>query len=206
VGLGFVNEYRAEKAAEALHSQIRQHTTVTRAGATLTVDVTGLVPGDLVELRLGDIVPADVRLTAVAALDCDESVLTGESVPVVKSAEAVPAGTGLGDLSSCALMGTVVHAGSGVVVATASHAEFGKIAAGLDTHPLDTAFQVGLTRFSMLLVYVAAGLTTSIFLLNVVLHKPILDALLFSLAIAVGITRSCCRQWCPPASPPGHGG
>ena len=87
-------------------------------------------------------------------------------------------------------MGTVVNAGSGrgVVVSTGARTEFGKIAAGLSTHQLDTEFQVGLRKFSMLLVYVAGALTTSIFVLNVVLHKPIMDALLFSLAIAVGIT------------------
>jgi Mg2+-importing ATPase len=190
VGLGFVNEYRAEKAAEALHSQIRHQTVAVRDGQPTTVDVTVLVPGDLVELRLGDIVPADVRLIEVTGLECDESVLTGESLPVDKNTAAVPTGTPLAELSGCALMGTVVHAGSavGVVVATGARTEFGAIAAGLSTHQLDTEFQVGLRKFSMLLVYVAATLTTSIFVINVVLHKPIIDALLFSLAIAVGIT------------------
>jgi Mg2+-importing ATPase len=75
-----------------------------------------------------------------------------------------------------------------VVVATGARTQFGSIAAGLDTHPLDTEFQVGLRRFSMLLVYVAGSLTAAIFLANILLDKPILDALLFSLAIAVGIT------------------
>ena len=74
------------------------------------------------------------------------------------------------------------------MVATGARTEFGKIAAGLSTHQLDTEFQVGLRKFSMLLVYVAGTLTSSIFVINVVLHKPIIDALLFSLAIAVGIT------------------
>jgi Mg2+-importing ATPase len=126
----------------------------------------------------------------VTGLECDESVLTGEALPVEKSIAAVAAGTPLADLIGCALMGTVVQAGSavGVVVATGARTEFGRIAAGLSTHPLDTEFQVGLRRFSMLLVYVAAALTTTIFVLNVALHKPPLDALLFSLAIAVGIT------------------
>ena len=190
VGLGFVNEYRAEKAAEALHSQISHQTAVIRDGRSAMVDVTALVPGDLVELRLGGIVPADIRLLEVSGLECDESVLTGESLPVGKDSNAVPPGTNLAELSGCALMGTVVHAGSadGVVVATGARTEFGKIAAGLNTHQLDTEFQVGLSRFSMLLVYVAGALTTSIFVINVVLHKPIMDALLFSLAIAVGIT------------------
>jgi P-type Mg2+ transporter len=190
VGLGFVNEYRAEKAAEALHDQIRHETVVTRDGTSATIDVTDLVPGDLVHLSLGDIVPADLRLVTVSGLGCDESVLTGESLPVDKDTDAVAAGTALAELSGCALMGTVVNAGSGrgVVVSTGARSEFGKIAAGLSTHQLDTEFQVGLRKFSMLLVYVAGALTTSIFVLNVVLHKPIMDALLFSLAIAVGIT------------------
>ena len=190
VGLGFVNEYRAEKAAEALHDQIRHETVVVRDGRPVSVNVTELVPGDVVRLTLGDIVPADLRLIAATGLECDESVLTGESLPVDKHVDPVPAGTPLAELTSCALMGTVVNAGSGhgVVVATGARAEFGKIAAGLSSHQLDTEFQVGLRKFSMLLVYVAGALTTSIFVLNVALHKPIMDALLFSLAIAVGIT------------------
>ena len=190
VGLGFVNEYRAEKAAEALHSQIHHEAIVTRGGKARPVDVTSLVPGDLVELCLGDIVPADLRLIEVTGLECDESVLTGESLSLEKSTTPVRAGTPLAELTGCALMGTVVHAGSGrgVVVSTGAHTEFGMIAAGLSTHQLDTEFQVGLRKFSMLLVYVAGSLTTSIFVINVVLHKPVIDAALFSLAIAVGIT------------------
>ena len=190
VGLGFVNEFRAEKAAEALHSQIHHETVVLRDGRPVEADVTALVPGDVVELRLGDVVPADIRLLAVAGLECDESVLTGESLPVDKNPDPVPAGTPLAELAACALMGTVVHAGSGrgIVVSTGPRTEFGKIAAGLDTHPWTPGSRSGLRKFSMLLVYVAGALTTTIFVMNVVLHKPIIDALLFSLAIAVGIT------------------
>jgi Mg2+-importing ATPase len=190
VGLGFVNEYRAELAAQALHSQLRHEVVVRRDGRPVSVDVTELVPGDVVELRLGSLVPADLRLLEVTGLECEESVLTGESLPVDKSTAPVPAGTPLAELSCCALMGTVVHAGSGrgVVVATGVRTEFGGIAAGLATHQTSTEFQVGLSRFSLLLVYVAGALTTSIFVINVALHRPVLDALLFSLAIAVGIT------------------
>jgi Mg2+-importing ATPase len=120
VGLGFVNEYRAEKAAEALHSSIHHRCVVLRSGHPRSADVTELVPGDVIDLQLGEVVPADVRLLATAGLECEESVLTGESVPAEKSAEAVPAGTPLAELRCCALMGTVVRAGSGtgVVVAT----------------------------------------------------------------------------------------
>lgn len=177
VGLGFVNEFRAEKTAQSLHAKIRHRAVVLRDGRPQEVEVTGLVPGDVVELRLGDIVPADLRLLQAAGLECGESVLTGESLPVAKDPAPVPAGTPLAELSGCALMGTVVHSGSGrgVVVATGAEAEFGKIAAGLGGHLLETEFQVGLRRFSMLLVYVAGALTTSVFIINVALHKPLID-------------------------------
>lgn len=190
VGLGFVNEYRAEKTAASLHSQVSHEAVVLRSGAFTRVPVTTLVPGDVVELGRGDVVPADVRLTSVVGLECDESVLTGESQPVEKGTDPVGPGAALAELSGCALMGTVVHAGTGagVVVATGPRTEFGAIAAGLNTHQLDTEFQVGLRRFSMLLVKVAGALTGTVFVVNVVMQKPFLDALLFSLAIAVGIT------------------
>lgn len=190
VGLGFGNEYRAAKTAESLHSQIHHRALVTRGDHQVLVDVTELVPGDVLELRLGDVVPADIRLLSATELECDESVLTGESLPVAKTAAPCPSGLPLAELSSCALMGTVVHAGSGrgVVIVTGSRAEFGRIASGLDTRHPETQFQAGLRSFSMLLVQVAAVLTTFIFGVNLALHRPIIDALLFSLAIAVGIT------------------
>ena len=190
VGLGFVNEYRAERAAEALHDQISSRCVAVRDGRPVSVDVVGLVPGDVVELRLGEIVPADVRLLDAADLECVESVLTGESLPVAKAPHVLPPGTALAELTNCALMGTVVAAGSahGLVVATAGRAAFGRIAVGLGTRPPETQFQVGLRQFSLLLVRVAAVLTAGIFVINVVLRRPVLDALLFSLAIAVGIS------------------
>jgi Mg2+-importing ATPase len=190
VGLGVVNEFRAEKAAEGLHSQITHRCVVRRDGRSAPVDVVDLVPGDVVDLRLGEVVPADLRLLSTTGLEVDESVLTGESMPVEKSSAPVAAGSALGDLTCCALMGTVVQAGSGigVVVATGGRAEFGRIALGLGAHPPETAFQVGLRRFSMLLVQVAAVLTIAIFAVNLLLHRPVMDSLLFSLAIAVGIS------------------
>ena len=154
------------------------------------MDVTELVPGDVVDLQLGQVVPADLRLLAVAGLECDESVLTGESLPAEKSAGPVATGTPLAELSSCALMGTVVRAGSGtgVVVATGGDAGFGRIAVSLGQQQPETEFQAGLRKFSMLLVQVAGALTGAIFIINVALHKPVLDALLFSLAIFDFIT------------------
>ena len=189
VGLGFVNEYRSEVAVAALHANIRHETLVWRDGTAQRIDVASLVPGDVISLRVGDLVPADVRLIEAVQLECDEAVLTGEPVPAVKN--IVPSATDSEvDLPSCAFMGTVVHQGSGraVVVATGSSTAFGKIAVGLGEEQAETAFQAGLRGFSKLLVKVAAVLTISIFVINVAFSRPLLEALLFSLAIAIGIT------------------
>ncbi|GAA2845083.1 magnesium-translocating P-type ATPase [Paenarthrobacter ilicis] len=190
VGLGFSNEFRAERASESLHSQISHRALVLREGRTLAVDVTNVVPGDVVQLGLGTIVPADLRLLETNSLLCDESILTGESLPTEKDPSPVLDGVALGDRTSCAFMGTVVHSGggTGVVVATGRGTEFGRIASGMGERQPQTEFQLGLRRFSFLLLQVALGLTTLIFIINVLLQRPIIESLLFSLAIAVGIT------------------
>lgn len=190
VGLGFVNEFRAERAADALHDRMRHTVVVVRDGARRSVDVTELVPGDVVVLSVGTVVPADLRLIECASLECDESIVTGEATAAAKSLAPVAAGTGIGDLASCGLMGTVVHAGGGfgVVVATGAETEFGRIAVGLGEDQPQTEFQRGLGRFSTFLLAVALVLSSVIFAASLVLGRPLLESLLFSLAIAVGIT------------------
>ncbi|BBX65585.1 magnesium-translocating P-type ATPase [Mycobacterium saskatchewanense] len=190
IGLGFVNEYRAERAAAALHAGVHHNTLVRRDGNFVALDVTALVPGDIVRLALGEAVPADVRLIEASGLECNESILTGESTGSEKSPHPVPEGTELAEASDLAFMGTIVSAGegTGVVYATGKNAEFGRIAAGLDERAPETGFQVGLRRFSYLLLQVAVALMVVILLSNLLLSKPIIDSVLFSLAIAVGIT------------------
>lgn len=190
VGLGFVNEYRSERAVAALHANIRHEAVVQRDGIDRQLDVHDLVPGDVVSLHIGDVVPGDMRILEAAQLECDEAVLTGESMPAVKQVEPVSQSVSSVDLPSCAFMGTLVHQGlgRGVIVSTGSATAFGKIAVGLGAPPAYTAFQAGLKDFSKFLVWVAGLLTISIFVINVVLSRPIIDALLFSLAIAIGIT------------------
>jgi P-type Mg2+ transporter len=190
VGLGFVNEYRAERAAEALHSSITHMVTVFRGDEPTSHEVTHLVPGDVVHLDVGSIVPADLRILAASGLECDESILTGESVPAVKSPDPVTAGATLAELSSCLFMGTVVSQGScdAVVVATGSRTQFGVIAMGLGEQQPQTEFQLGLSRFSLLLARVGGALSLVIFAVNIILGRPFIDSVLFSLAVAVGIT------------------
>ncbi|PVZ58400.1 magnesium-translocating P-type ATPase [Arthrobacter sp. H-02-3] len=190
VGLGFSNEFRAERAAEALHSRVTHRAVVVRDGTAREVEVTALVPGDVVHLGIGAIIPADMRVLTAKDLLCDESILTGESLPVGKDPAPVTGAVALGDLTSCLFMGTVIQSGSctGVVVATGGRAEFGRIALGLGERQPQTEFQLGLKRFSFLLLQVAIGLTSLIFVANLLLHRPVIESLLFSLAIAVGIT------------------
>ncbi|GAA2203030.1 magnesium-translocating P-type ATPase [Sinomonas flava] len=188
--LGFVNEYRAEKTAADLHGRISHTAVVLRGGTERPVPVRELVPGDVIRVGLGAIVPADARLLEAEGLEADEGVLTGESAAVDKAVDPVPEGTNLAELTSCVLMGTVVHAGScrAVVVATGPHTEFGRIAAGLAQGLPETSFQRGLKQFSLMLLWVGLSLTVGILVINLLLQRPFLESVLFSLAIAVGIT------------------
>ncbi|MHB1571690.1 MAG: cation-translocating P-type ATPase, partial [Solirubrobacteraceae bacterium] len=190
VGLGFFNEYRSARAVEALHSQLRHKALVLRDGEPVPVDVTLLVPGDVVQLSVGDMVPADMRLLRADGLECDESVLTGESLPVEKSVDVVGARESPLALPSCAFMGTVVRSGSGsgLVVQTGAGPEFGQIAVRLGERQPQTAFQLGLRTFSLMLVGVTAMLAGIILVINLLLGHGVLDSILFALAIAVGLT------------------
>jgi Mg2+-importing ATPase len=190
VGLGFVNELRSEQAISALHDRVRHRATVRRDGVDIEVDVTALVPGDLVRLELGQLVPADVRLLSATELECDEAVLTGETVPVAKRSDAAAAGESALDLPSCAFMGTIVRSGTGLglVAATGGATEFGRIALQLGERHERTAFERGLRSFTNLLVRITALLVVAIAGINLLRGQKVLDTALFALSIAVGLT------------------
>jgi Mg2+-importing ATPase len=190
IALGFVNEYRAERATAALHSRVHHVALVRRDRRFVKIDVTDLVVGDVIRLALGEAVPADVRLIEVTGLECNESILSGESTAAEKWPAEVNHGVGLADSTDLAFMGTIVSAGDGVgvVYAAGVNTEFGRIAAGLGERHPETQFQVGLRQFSYLLLWVALTLTAFILVINLLLHRPLIESLLFALAIAVGIT------------------
>jgi len=188
VGLGFVNEFRAAVAMSSLRSKISQNATVLRDGVTSLVSVTTLVPGDVIKLSIGELVPADVRFLSADQCECDEGVLTGESLPVAKTPSTNLQSDG-SSLSNCAYMGTIVRQGSAqaVVILTGTRTAFGRIATGVTDSHGQSAFEIGLAKFSRFLFLVAALLTVFIFAANIILARPLIEALLFSLAIAVGI-------------------
>ena len=210
VGLGFVNEYRAEKAAEALHDQIHHETVVDPRRASGSCGCHG--PCARRRGRRYAWVTSSRPMSGCwrspawsATSRCSRaSRCLSTSTPTRRRR-----GRRWPSCPGARLMGTVVHAGSGrgVVVSTGARTEFGKIAAGLSTHQLDTEFQVGLRKFSMLLVYVAGSLTT----VDLRHQRGAAQADHGRAAVLAGHrgrhhTRSCCPLLCPPASPPDHAG
>jgi len=190
VGLSFVSEYRSERAVADLRARVAPKALALRDGQRAEINAAELVPGDIVYLNVGDIVPADVRLLEVRGLECDESALTGEALPQAKTAN--PSAGQEADLtrSCCAYSGTIVKDGLGtsVVVATGGSAQYGSIALQLSREAPRTAFELGLRDFSLLLVRVTVVLTSCTFGINVLLHRPIVESLLFALSIAIGLT------------------
>lgn len=185
IAMGFLTEFRAEKAIADLHSRITHHATVVRDGKVKSILNSELVPGDVVMLRIGSVVPADLKLIEVDGLECDESVITGESLPVVKGIDQ-----GLGDGKNMALMGTVVRigTGTGIVIATGNKTEFGVIAEQLGTrHPL-TSFQLGLREFSLFLLRISIFITVCVLVGNVLLGRSVIESALYALALSVGMT------------------
>jgi P-type Mg2+ transporter len=189
VGLGFFNEYRSEQTLATLRTQTGRRATVLRDGAVRELTAAELVPGDICLLQTGDVVPADLRLLEAAELTVDEAALTGEAYPAEKHIAAADGVAGAVH-GGCTYMGTVVRSGRGlgVVGATGMETRLGAVAGGLGERQPPTAFQRGLSSFAGLLAKVTGVLTVFIFIANAALGKPVLDALLFSLAIAVGLT------------------
>ncbi|MFH0849007.1 MAG: magnesium-translocating P-type ATPase [archaeon] len=188
--LGFAQEYKSEKAVDELRKYMSYQAVVIREGTKRSVDTKELVPGDLVNLAMGDVVPADLRLLETDELQTNESVLTGESTPVEKVATPIELDSPLPhQLSNMALMGSEVMAGlgSGLVVATGRRTYFGKVASSLSLLPPKTDFQKNIARFGSFLVKLILALTVFVFIVNSLLGRGIFEALLFAVALAVGI-------------------
>lgn len=189
--LGFVQEFRAEKTVRALRKLIAQKAKVLRNGEKIEIENKFLVPGDIVYLNIGDIVPADIRLLQEEEMTIDESSLTGESVPVLKTTMVTPDSRTLPQyLKNIAFMGTHVMSGSGygVAIATGEKTFFGKTASYLKEPEIVSDFEKSMTNFSTFLLKIILIMTFFIFLVNSVLQHGVLESFLFALALAVGIT------------------
>ncbi|MGF0118644.1 HAD-IC family P-type ATPase [Promicromonospora sp. Marseille-Q5078] len=171
--IGFVQEGRAESALDGIRRMLSVHAEARRDGAWAKVDADDVVPGDVVRVRSGDRVPADVRLLQATNLRVEESALTGESVAAGKSADAVPVDAGVGDRTSMLFSGTLVAAGQGVgvVTATAERTEIGRIQTMIsEVASLETPLTKQLDRFGKLLAVLILGMAVVMVVIGRVVH------------------------------------
>jgi Mg2+-importing ATPase len=188
--LGFWQERGASNAVEKLLSIVRIKAAVLRDASSSDRPVEEIVPGDVVILNAGDIVPGDGLLLESRDLFVDEAMLTGETFPVEKAAALLPAETPLARRSNALWMGTHVVSGTAtaVVVRTGRETEFGRVSERLQLRSGETDFEHGIRQFGYFLMEVTLVLVVAIFAINVYLARPVLEAFLFSLALAVGLT------------------
>lgn len=189
--LGFVQEYRSEKALEELKKYVSMSARVMRNGQITEINVKELVPGDLVVVAIGDIVPADGRLIEVHDLEVNESVLTGESNPVSKDTKTVSDENPTHyELSNMLFMGSTITAGSGkfVITATGKETYFGKSAKLITAPEEGTDFEKSIRNFGGMLLRIIAVMTIFVLITNSMLGHGLIESFLFALAIAVGIT------------------
>ena len=187
-GLGFVQEYRAEKAMEALKQMAAPTATVIRNREEQEIPARELVPGDVILLETGDRIPADARLIEAVNLKIDEASLTGESVPVDKITEAIPTGLLLGDRNNMAYMGTTVvyGRGKGIVTGTGMATEFGKIAGMLqEVKAPPTPLQVNLDRMGKWIGIGALVLCCVLAGLGIMRGHGILEMFIWGVSLAV---------------------
>jgi Mg2+-importing ATPase len=191
VGLSYVQETRSSRAVEKLKTMIQTNATVRRAGQDREIPLADLVPGDLVVLDAGAMIPADLRIIRAKDLFIAQSALTGESMPVEKTAAATGAPRqGILSLEAACFQGSSVvsGAGLGLVVNTGSHTSFGAISRKLAQAEIETSFDKGIKGFTWLMVRFMLVMVCLVFLINGLTKGRWGEALLFALAVAVGLT------------------
>ena len=189
--LNFFMEFQARHVVAQIQKQVATTATVLRDGQEQQLPVAVLVPGDVLRLNAGDLVPADSRLLEVKDLQVRESALTGESLPVEKNCRDLPAGKhGATEAGNSIFLGTAVQTGlaTAVVVGTGRNTALGEIAHNLAERPPETEFGRGIRHFGLMITKVIMALVLFVLLVNVVLHRPPLESFLFAVALAVGMT------------------
>ena len=182
VGLDFFQIFHSEQAASKLQSLVTLTANVWRDAELHEIPMRDVVPGDVVSLRAGDLVPADARLVSTVTLSVDQAALTGESLPVEKRVGDGPEGL--------LYAGTSIVSGIGqaTVTATGTHTQFGAIAQALVDEPPLTEYERGARTFGLIIMRTVVGLVLFVFLVSALQHHDPLQSLLFALALAVGLT------------------
>ncbi|MDI9627364.1 MAG: magnesium-translocating P-type ATPase [Acidobacteriota bacterium] len=187
--LSSVQEYSASNAVERLRAQTALQVSVLRDGVASVQPAEEVVPGDVVLLSAGSLVPADGIVLEARDFFVNQSVLTGETFPVEKKTGRVEAGAPLAERLNMVFMGTSARSGTAraLIVETGTRTEYGRIAERLTLRPPETEFERGIRRFGQLLTRIMTVLVLAVFTVNIVLEKPPIDSLLFAVALAVGI-------------------
>ncbi|MGO8674710.1 MAG: magnesium-translocating P-type ATPase [Limisphaerales bacterium] len=191
VSLRFVQETRADTAAAKLKAMIRVTATVVRDGRPREIPLHELVPGDIVKLSAGDMIPADVRLVSAKDLFIIQATLTGESMPVEKTdARDAREKVSVIERTNACFLGTSVESGTatGVIVATGAQTYFGKMARTLTNRQVETAFERGVKKFTWLMIRFMLVMVPLVFVINGLTKHDWHEAFFFSLAVAVGLT------------------
>ncbi len=191
VVLRFYQEMRADNAAEKLKAMVSNTATVVRGGKESEVQLKLLVPGDIIRLAAGDLVPADVRVLLAKDLFLNQSALTGESLPVEKKAASLSSDIQNPlELVNICFMGSNVESGSAtaVVVHTGDQTYFGSLAASIVGQRVLTSFDKGINQFTWLMIRFIAVMVPAVFLINGLTKHNWLEAFLFAVAVAVGLT------------------
>ncbi len=191
VGISFVLDRRSGNAVEALGKRVQSRSHVIRNGVEAEVPLADLVPGDIVQLQAGSVIPADLRLISAKDFFVTQASLTGETMPVEKSAEPCDTEkTAILDLPNACFQGSSVSSGSarGVVVNTGSRTFFGAIAERLNERREETSFDRGIRSFTWLMIRFMIVMVSSVFLIVGLSKGDWLESLFFSLSVAVGLT------------------
>ncbi len=189
--LRFFQELRSDKAAEKLKAMVSTSATVLRDGERKEIPLKGLVPGDIVLLSAGDMVPADVRLLSAKDLHINQAALTGEALPVAKSEEQLTnTSQDLLEMPNICFLGSNVEVGSAtaVVVLTGSSTYLGSLAISISAERELTGFDIGVNKFTWLMIRFLIVMVPLVFILNVLSKGNWLEAFLFAMAVAVGLT------------------
>ena len=188
--LGYWQEKGASDAVDKLLAIVQTKAMVRRDGREFEVPVEEVVTGDIIILNAGDVIPGDCLLLEAKDLYVNEASLTGETFPVEKNAGVLPPETPLAKRTNSLFMGTHVVSGdaSAVVALTGRDSQFGKVSARLAQREPETDFERGIRRFGYLLINVTLLLVLAIFAINIYFNRPALEAFLFALALAVGLT------------------
>ena len=188
--LSFWQEYGANNSVQKLLELVQIKADVFRDSKEIEISIEDVVPGDIAVLNAGDSVAGDCLIIESVSMFVDESALTGETFPIEKQAGVFKNVEALSSRTNCLWMGTHVVSGTcrAIVVQTGKATEFGKIADSLKHKQPETEFERGIRRFGYLLMLVTTVLVFSIFAINIIFKKPLMDAFMFSLALAVGLT------------------